>query len=237
MSVFALVDCNNYFVSCERVFRPELKNQPVVVLSNNDGCIISRSNEAKSNGIPMGAPLFKYKDQLKSTNTAVFSANFALYGDFSRRIMQILSDFGPLEIYSIDEAFLDLSHVHPTQMEEFGREICDTVYKYTGIPVSVGIAKTKTLAKIANDIAKVDNRSSNLFGGCFSFVDKPELIDTFLASMPVRDIWGIGSKSAGKLSKQNIFTARDFKYANPEWVKANLKVIGLKTMQELNTGL
>jgi DNA polymerase V len=234
MSVFALIDCNNFFVSCERVFRPDLTNKPVVVLSNNDGCIISRSNEAKANGVPMGAPLFKYKDSLRASQTTVFSANFALYGDFSRRVMQVLSQFGPLEIYSIDEAFLDLGHVHPTQLQDFGKEICDTIYKHTGIPVSVGIASTKTLAKIANEIAKLDSRSSNLFQGSFSFVGKENLIDTFLQGLPVSDIWGIGSKSSKKLTKQGIFTAKDFKYTNPEWVKANLKIIGLKTQRELN---
>jgi DNA polymerase V len=232
--MFALIDCNNFFVSCERVFRPDLQTRPVVVLSNNDGCIISRSNEAKAVGIPMGAPLFKYKEILNESQTTVFSANFSLYGDFSQRVMQVLANFGIIEIYSIDEAFLDLGHIHPTQLTEFGKEISQTVLQYTGIPVSVGIAKTKTLAKLANEIAKKDHRSNNYFGGVFSFADKDEKVDEYLKSTNVEDIWGIGYKGAKKLSKLNILTAKDLKYANPTWIKANLNLIGLKTLRELN---
>jgi DNA polymerase V len=233
--MFALIDCNNFFVSCERVFRPDLQTKSVVVLSNNDGCIISRSNESKAAGIPMGAPLFKYKDTLAQTQTTVFSANFSLYGDFSQRVMQVLATFGIIEIYSIDEAFLDLSHVHPTQLTEFGKEIAKTVLQYTGIPVSVGIAKTKTLAKLANEIAKKDHRRTNSFGGVFSFADKADnILDGYLQSANVEDIWGIGYKGAKKLSKMNIFTAKDLKYTSPDWIKANLNLIGLKTLRELN---
>jgi DNA polymerase V len=232
--MFALIDCNNFFVSCERVFRPDLQQKSVVVLSNNDGCIISRSNQAKVIGIPMGAPLFKCKDALTQTQSSIFSANFSLYGDFSHRVMRVLANFGVIEIYSIEEAFLDLSHIHPTQLTDFGMEISKTVLQHTGIPVSVGIAKTKTMAKLANEIAKKDSRSDNYFQSVFSFADKESTIDEYLKAFNVEDIWGIGYKGAKKLSKINIFTAKDLKYANTQWIRANLKIVGLKTLKELN---
>jgi len=152
--IYALIDCNNFFVSCERVFDPGLKGKPVVVLSNNDGCAISRSNEAKALGIPMGAPMFKYKDLIRKHDIKVFSTNFVLYGDMSQRVMNILSQFTPdIEIYSIDEAFLSLKGITGV-LEEYGRKIRQTVLKWTGIPISIGIGPTKTLAKAANKLAK-----------------------------------------------------------------------------------
>ena len=154
-STFALVDCNNFYVSCERVFNPGLMGKPVVVLSNNDGCVIARSNEAKALGIPMGAPVFKMQDVIKAHGVHVYSSNYALYGDMSQRVMEALSEFTPdVEIYSIDEAFLDLSGFKRGDLADYGRSIWSTVRTWTGVPVSVGIAETKTLAKIANRIAK-----------------------------------------------------------------------------------
>ena len=151
----ALVDCNSFYVSCERLFNPKIRNKPVVVLSNNDGCIISRSNEAKALGIKMGEPYFKAKDIIIKNNVYVFSSNYSLYGDLSRRVMKTLKRFNPeLEVYSIDEAFLDLSNFSDEEVENVGKEIRSIVLQWTGIPTSIGIAKTKTLSKIANHIAK-----------------------------------------------------------------------------------
>ncbi|MEM1312858.1 MAG: Y-family DNA polymerase [Patescibacteria group bacterium] len=232
--MFALIDCNNFFVSCQRVFRPDLQNKPVAVLSNNDGCIISRSNEVKQLGIPMAAPVFKYKNQIRESQTTIFSANFDMYGDFSQRVMSILAYFGDIEIYSIDEAFLNLRHIHSNQLEEFGREIKNTVFQYTAIPVSIGMTQTKTLAKIANETAKKDSRSHNALGGVFVLDNNANDLDSYLEKINTEDVWGIGYKGAKKLSKQKIFTAKDFKYANSSWVKANLSLLGLKTQKELN---
>ncbi len=158
-SIIAIVDCNNFYVSCERAFVPKLKNSPVIVLSNNDGCIVSRSNEAKQLGIAMGAPYFKYEEIIKKNNVAVFSSNYSLYADISRRVMRILFDFAPeVEIYSIDEAFISLNGFNRSNITEYMRLLKQTVYQWTGIPVSIGIASTKTLAKIAVKWAKkLDN--------------------------------------------------------------------------------
>ena len=163
--MFALIDCNNFYASCERVFRPELNGKPVVVLSNNDGCVIARSNEAKKLGIPMGAPAFKFKPVFEQNNVAVFSSNFALYGDMSKRVMSILQDFAPeMEIYSIDEAFLKLEGFKFVDLSEYGKNIRQKILKWTGIPVSVGVAETKTLAKVAAEIAKkFPERTQNVY--------------------------------------------------------------------------
>jgi len=153
--LYALVDCNNFYVSCERVFNPLINNKPVVVLSNNDGCIIARSNEAKALGIPMGAPLHLWKDLIKKNRVIVYSSNYTLYGDMSSRVMNSFYHFTPnVEIYSIDEAFIDLSHIKDEQVEKYGKQIRERVLKWTGIPTSVGISNTKTLSKVANHIAK-----------------------------------------------------------------------------------
>ncbi len=153
--MFALVDCNNFYASCERVFNPKLYKKPVVILSNNDGCVISRSNEAKALGIPMGAPAFKYDSIFKKNNVHVFSSNFPLYGDMSSRVMSILSNYTPnIEIYSIDEAFLEFKGFENYNLEDYGKEIRKTILKWTGIPVSIGFAPTKALAKVANRISK-----------------------------------------------------------------------------------
>src|SRR3989338_5377194 len=188
---FALVDCNSFYVSCEKVFHPSVNNKPVVVLSNNDGCVISRSNEAKAVGIGMGAPIFKCQDIVKQHDVKVFSANFVLYGDMSNRVMSVLSNFTPnLEIYSIDEAFLSLDGFEHLNLEDYARKIRGEVKK-TGIPVSIGVAPTKTLSKVANHYAK-DHPESN---GVFTLMEEEKII-RILSQTPVREIWGIVKEKA-----------------------------------------
>ena len=184
----ALVDCNSFYVSCERLFNPKIRNKPVVVLSNNDGCIIARSNEAKFLGIKMGEPYFKAKDIILRNNVYVFSSNYSLYGDLSRRVMRTLKRFNPeLEIYSVDEAFLDLSNYSDDEVEDIGKEIRSIVLQWTGIPTSIGIAKTKTLSKIANHIAKKKQSGvTNLIG--------IENIDPLLEKIDINDVWGVGKQ-------------------------------------------
>jgi len=230
MSVFALADCNSFYVSCERVFHPELNNKPVIVLSNNDGCIISRSNEAKALGLKMGKPVFKYKELIEKNNVAVFSSNYSMYGDFSQRVMSTLANFSPdIEIYSIDEAFLDLSNFKETiDYTEYGKKIKDIVYKWTGIPVSVGIAHTKTLAKIANHLAKKSTKANGVLD-----LTKLEYVDKALECTPVGEVWGIGGQYSKALIKQNIFTALDLKNSDDEWIKKQLHIVGLRTVFEL----
>lgn len=182
--MFALIDCNNFYASCEKIFNPKLKNKPVIVLSNNDGCVIARSKEVKKLGIKMGAPIFEYKELIKEKNIYVFSSNFALYGDMSMRVMKTLESFlYPMEIYSIDEAFLDLNDQNMDFLT-LARNLKKRVYKWTGLSVSVGIARTKTLAKLANEIAKKQN-------GCVVLIDKKDIQNT-LKNTAVEDIWGIG---------------------------------------------
>jgi DNA polymerase V len=227
--LFALVDCNSFYVSCERVFYPALKNKPVVVLSNNDGCAISRSQEAKDVGIAMGAPIFKCEDLVRRHDVKVLSANFVLYGDMSARVMSTLSGFTPnLEIYSIDEAFLSLEGFESLGYLSYGRKIRTTVKEQTGIPVSVGIAPTKTLAKVANHIAK-DNRKMS---GVFCFTDEKD-IDQWLEKTPVREIWGIGREKALFLDRNGITNALQLKNAPDNWIKKHLTIMTLRTVQEL----
>lgn len=227
--VFALVDCNSFYVSCERVFAPAFKDKPVVVLSNNDGCAISRSQEAKDLGIAMGAPIFKCEGLVKQHDIKVFSANFVLYGDMSNRVMSALSSFTPdLEIYSIDEAFLSLEGFDRDGHLFYGRKIRSTVKEQTGIPVSVGIAPTKTLAKVANHIAK-DNPK---MGGVFCLIDEKD-IDHWLEKTPVREIWGIGAEKALFLNRHGITNALQLKNTPDEWVKKHLTVLTLRTVMEL----
>jgi DNA polymerase V len=226
--IFALVDCNNFYVSCERVFNPSLESKPVIVLSNNDGCVVARSNEAKKLGIAMGVPAFQIADKIKKYNIEVFSSNYTLYADMSGRVMQTLSDFTPdIEIYSIDEAFLGLSGIK-TDLTEYARRIRRTVKKWTGIPASIGIAETKTLAKIANVMAKKDTDAD----GVFNLTDLPSL-DGILASIPVEKVWGIGIKSAIKLKRAKIRTALDLRDANIGWIKQTFGVLGQRTVYEL----
>ena len=227
--VFALVDCNSFYVSCERVFHPAFKNKPVVVLSNNDGCAISRSQEAKDVGIAMGAPIFKCEQLVKQHDVKVFSANFVLYGDMSARVMSTLALFTPnLEIYSIDEAFLSLEGFENLGYLSYGRKIRSAVRERTGIPVSVGIAPTKTLAKVANHIAKDNPR----MGGVFCFIDEKD-IDQWLEKTPVREIWGIGAEKALFLTRHGINNALQLKKAPDEWIKKHLTILTLRTVMEL----
>ena len=194
--MFALVDCNNFYASCERVFNPKLEKKPIVILSNNDGCVISRSNEAKSIGIPMGAPAFKYNSLFKKNKVHVFSSNFPLYEDMSSRVMSILSDYTPnIEIYSIDEAFLELKGFENYNLEEYGKEIRKKILKWTGIPVSIGFAPTKALAKVANRISKkFDNKTKGVY-----VISSEEKREKALKWLKIEDVWGIGYKHATRL--------------------------------------
>jgi len=191
-NIFALVDCNNFYVSCERVFNPALEGKPVIVLSNNDGCVVARSNETKALGIKMGTPVFTIAHMIKTHDIKVFSSNYALYGDMSRRVMQTFSRFTPdIEIYSIDEAFLDLSGFKQYDLTDYGRTIRTTVRQWTGVPVSVGIAETKTLAKIANRIAKKSLKTGGVLNLTASIHQTRALEIT-----AVEDVWGVGSRYA-----------------------------------------
>ncbi len=226
--MYALIDCNNFYASCERLFNPTLDHRPVVVLSNNDGCVIARSNEAKRLGIPMGAPAFEYRYLFERHRVAVFSANFPLYGDISRRVMNILSTYSPnQEIYSIDECFLDLSGIEP--LREQGLEMRARVNRWVGIPISVGIAPTKTLAKAANRIAKkFPNHSKGVH-----VIDREELRVKALKWLPVDDVWGIGRRYAKKLHAAGIHTAYDFTQLPESWVLKNMTIVGLRLQKEL----
>jgi DNA polymerase V len=228
-SVIALIDANNFYVSCERVFDTSLYNRHVIVLSNNDGCVISRSNEAKQIGITMGVPFFQIEDLISQHNVAVFSSNYALYGDMSRRVMQALNEFSPeVEIYSIDEAFMNLSGIRCESPTELGRKIQKTVYQWTGIPVSVGIAETKTLAKIANALAKRSEKAA----GVLDLTDSPYLPHA-LAKTPVGEVWGIGRRYKKLLHANGIRTALELKNLDDQWVRGHLTVVGLRLVHEL----
>jgi len=227
--MYALADCNNFFVSCERVFRPDLNGKPVIVLSNNDGCAVARSNEAKALGIKMGVPLFKIRDVVEKNNVTVFSGNMELYGDMSNRVRQTLREFVPyIEVYSIDEAFLDLKGMQIDDYDAFAKEISRRCLKNTAIPVSVGIAPTKTLAKIASKLCK---QYPKLKGGCY--MHRPQDIEKVLRKFPVEDVWGIGRKSIVKLHDLNVFTAYDFTQVPSHTVNAIFGVTGLRTWKEL----
>ena len=200
--MFALVDCNNFYASCERIFRPDLIKKPIVVLSNNDGCVIARSNEAKELGIPMGAPAFEYEQLFTKHHVQVFSANFALYGDMSNRVMNILGEFSPdIEIYSIDEAFLKLTGFKHFNLSDYGEQMRSKVKKWTGIPISVGIAPTKALAKAANRIAKKYPDKTN---GTY-IIDSEEKRLKALKWLKIEDVWGIGRQHSKKLKLKSIF--------------------------------
>ena len=223
--MIALVDCNNFYASCERVFNPKIENKPVIVLSNNDGCVIARSNEAKALGIKMGEPAFKLKNLIERYNINVFSTNFALYGDLSKRVMNVMSaEVDKMEIYSIDEAFLDFTDY---ASKERGVAIKNKVQQWTGIPVSVGIAPTKVLAKVAGHIAKKHTKA-----GVFMFDDE-DLIRRALNVFKVEDLWGIGRKNAKKLKAVSIHTALQFRECDSNWIKRNLSVNGVRLQKEL----
>jgi DNA polymerase V len=226
---FALVDCNNFYVSCERVFNPGLIGKPVVVLSNNDGCVIARSNEAKAIGIQMGIPVFKIRDMIKAHGVHVYSSNYTLYGDMSQRIVEIFSDFTPgVEIYSIDEAFLDLSGFKRCSLNDYGHSIRSKIQEWTGIPVSVGIAETKTLAKIANRIAKKSEKADGVLD-----LTKSSYRDSALAITDVEDIWGVGRSYATFLKSVGINNALQLRNAPENLIKKEMGITGLRILQEL----
>ncbi len=230
--MFALVDCNNFYCSCERVFNPALRDKPVVVLSNNDGCIIARSNEAKALGIKMGEPFFKIRQTLEEQKVAVFSSNYALYGDMSHRVMSLLSEFTPdITIYSIDEAFLQLpiaEHDPTLSIEEYGKKIVRTVTKGTGIPVTIGIAPTKTLAKIASHFGKQYAGYKNV-----CLIDTEEKRAKALQLTPIHEVWGIGRRLSPQLAYYGIRTAWDLTQKSEQWVRRNFSVTLARTWKEL----
>ena len=223
----ALVDCNSFYVSCERLFNPRIRKKPVVVLSNNDGCIISRSNEAKALGIKMGEPYFKAKDIIVKNKVEVFSSNYSLYGDLSRRVMRTLKRFNSeIEVYSIDEAFIDLTNFPDQDVEKIGKEIRETVLQWTGIPTSIGIAKTKTLSKIANHIAK------KKISGVTSLIGI-ENIDPILEKININDVWGVGRQLTKFYQKNGIYNAKQLKNKSNTWIKKSSNVLGSRTAMEL----
>jgi len=222
---FALLDCNNFYASCERVFDPALIGQPVVILSNNDGCVIARSEESKKLGIAMGAPAFRHRELFRRHKVRVLSSNFALYGDMSARVMNVIAPLVPaMEIYSIDEAFL---RIGPDQGEDFARFLRRTVRQWTGIPVSIGIGPTKTLAKIANRVAKKQPQHNGFF-------EISAAAQEILSGLDCADIWGIGRRTAEKLALAGIRSARDLQQADIVWVRRKLGVVGERIVRELN---
>ena len=226
--MIALVDCNNFYVSCERLFNPKLEGKPVIVLSNNDGCAVARSNEAKALGISMGTPAFMIDESI-SKQITMFSSNYTLYGDLSGRVMKILASFVPqMEIYSIDEAFLDMGDMELIGFMETALKIRRTVKQFVGIPVTVGIAPTKTLAKMANRYAKT--KCPDI--GCF-YAANDALIDEMLRYTKVEDVWGVGKQYALFLNRNGFKTAHDIKYAPGEWIRKNMTVQGQRLLNEL----
>lgn len=229
----AIIDCNSFYCSCERLFKPHLKNKPVVVLSNNDGCIISISDEAKKLGIKMGVPYFMAKPLIEKHGIATFSSNYNLYGDLSRKVMDTLRTILPencVEVYSVDEAFLNLEHVPSDELAATGLRIRETVEQWTGISVSIGVAPTKTLSKVANHIAKKNKAATN----CVKILDNEERITQALQNTPVGDLWGVGRRSATKLEALGIVDAWQLKQMPEEWMRKNLGgVVGVRLLKEL----
>ena len=228
--MIALVDCNNFFVSCERVFRPDLRNTPCVVLSNNDGCVIARSNEAKALGIKMGAPFYQVRELLEKNGVAVFSSNYVLYGDMSRRVMTLLSAYTPkLDIYSIDEAFLDFSGMGTAEeLMPYARDMVRFITRGTGIPISLGIAPTRTLAKMASKFAK---KYKGYHSVCM--INSDEKREKALKLFDIADVWGIGRRIGVRLKSIGVETAWDFVQRSEAWVRRELTVTGLRTWKEL----
>ena len=227
--MFALADCNNFFASCERVFRPDLQGKPVIVLSSNDGCAIARSEEAKALGIKMGDPYFKIKDLIEKHGVNVFSGNMALYGDMSQRVRWVLEEYAPaVEVYSIDEAFLDLRGIRDVDFDQYAKEISAQCRKMTAIPVSVGSAPTKTLAKIASKLCK---KYPKLRGGCY--MHRSQDIEKVLKKFPIEDVWGIGRRSATKLHARFVRTAYDFTLLPESTVQKMMGITGVRTWKEL----
>jgi len=228
MKVFALVDCNNFYASCERVFDPRLKNRPIVVLSNNDGCIVARSNEVKALDIPMGVPYFEQKTLIRKHDIAVFSSNYQLYGDMSQRVMDSLRLFAPdIEVYSIDEAFLRLDHLQPRDLTEYCKTMRAKVMQWTGIPVSIGIGPSKVLAKVANRVAKKQTDD-----GVFDIRSR-KAQDDILKTLDVEKIWGIARRWAERLNRMGIHTASQLRDASPTIIRKHLSVVGERLVREL----
>ena len=228
-SKIALVDCNNFFASCERVFNPQLCDKPIVVLSNNDGVIVSRSAEAKSLGIKMGDPYFKVEKLIKEKNIYVFSSNYTLYGDLSARMMATLERFSPVvEVYSVDEAFLNLDGIENGHQTDYLHKIKDTIYQLLGLPVGIGMGPTKTLAKIATHYAKKHLECNGVLN-LFDYDD----YSIFLKETEVDDIWGIGRKYSALLHLNGMHTAFDFTLADERWVQKRMTIVGLRTLREL----
>lgn len=228
--MFALVDCNNFYASCERVFNPSLQHKPIVILSNNDGCIISRSDEAKELGIPMGAPIFKYRKLLNTHNVQILSSNYSLYGDMSSRVMSILKQFTPdIQVYSIDESFLKLDGFENYDLTNYGVIIKDRILKWTGIPTCVGIAPTKALSKVANKIARKYPVETN---GVY-VIDSEIKTTNALKWTKIKDIWGIGSKLSNRLSMKGCKNAYDFTQLPESWVKSNMSVVESRLQRDL----
>lgn len=229
--MIALVDVNNFYASVERMFNPALNGKPIVVLSNNDGCAIARSDEAKALGIVMGTPAFMIQETLKQHNVAVFSSNYTLYGSMSERVMSILKSFAPkVEVYSIDEAFLDLSGLKYTDLFSLAVQIRDTVRSHTGLPVSIGIAPTKALAKMANRFAKKRKKELGVH-----VANEQSIIDEMLEGTNVEDVWGIGHQYQKLLLQNNIRTAADLIKAPEEWVRKNMTVVVQRLVYELKS--
>lgn len=228
--MFALVDCNNFYASCQRVFQPNLVGKPIVVYSNNDGCVISRSNEAKALGVPMGAAAYQWEKFFEQNGIEVFSANFALYGDMSQRVMTILNDFSPeMEVYSIDEAFIKFEGFERFNLQHIGESMHRRVTKGTGIPISVGIAPTKALAKVANRIAKkFPQHTNNVY-----LIDDEEKRVKALRWLKIEDVWGVGRKHAKRLQAIGVKTALDFTLLDDRWVQDNMAIVGLRLKRDL----
>lgn len=231
--MYAIVDCNSFYCACERVFRPACIDKPVVVLSNNDGCIISRSDEAKDLGVEMAAPYFLAKPLIEKNNVGLFSSNYNLYGDMSRRVMDTLKQLAGaqnVEVYSVDEAFINLFFLPHNRLREFATELRHTVERWTGVAVSVGVAPTKTLAKLANGIAKKNKRRTD----CAAILETDQKIAKALAITPVQNLWGVGRRSAKKLAELGIGTGWDLRQMPEEWARKNLGgVVGVRLIKEL----
>ena len=232
MKSIALIDVNNFYVSCERVFNPKLEDKPVVVLSNNDGCAISRSNEAKELGIKMGTPWFKLKEFAKQENVSALSSNYTLYLDMSHRVMTLLSKFSPdQEVYSVDESFLDLTSFKSKDLIKYGQQIKTKIKQWSGLPVSIGIGSTKTLSKLANHIAK---KNPSFKGVCNLNVMDEDTLETWMSHFPVSDVWGVGRSLAPKLNQLGIISVLDLKHADPDYIRQQFSIVLEKTVRELN---
>ena len=228
--MFALVDCNNFYASCERIFQPTLEDKAIAILSNNDGCVIARSNEAKALGLPMGAPAHKFASFFRQHNVRVFSSNYPLYGDMSQRVMDVLRQFTPeVEVYSIDEAFLHFEGFQHYDMEIYAQQMRKRVHKWTGMPVSIGLGPSKGLAKVANRIAKKFAAKTN---GVY-VIDSEEKRIKALKWLPIADVWGIGRQHARRLAFNNIETAYDFTQLSDDWVRKHMSVVGLRLKKDL----